>query len=207
MTIIRIPCDTITRLSALLPGPDADVEPIFHTMRLDHGRIICTDRKFGAVEQIDHFEGAWHISLDAALLEQCRIEAQFNGVLTVTPNQTLMWTAAQTTMGYAPQGNIGVYPSEPTKYDDWYKLMVEPALTPATSASGALVCSAEDVARLGRTSPSGRIVFEKVIDVTRPTIMRDTEDHRWCGFFFPRLNDGIFYPSASVPSWLKESGR
>lgn len=202
---IPIPCDTITRLSNLLPRHDADVDEIFHTFRLDRGCVIVSDRKFGAVEHIGQFEGSWHIKLSHDVLMQCRTEAQFNGVLSVTPNQALGWTSARTTMGYNCAENIGVFPTEPTAFDGWYEKMVVPALNPQPQGSGALVCYAEDVARLGATSPSGFIVFEQHIDTRRPTLLRDINDHRWIGFFHPRMSDGLFHPPASVPSWLRET--
>ena len=203
MTII-IPCETIVRMAALLPVPGADVEPIFNTMRFDNGKLIVTNRKFGAVEQIESdFEGIWHVAVPDTLLAQCKVEAQFGGSLTIVPNQTLTWTTARTTMGYDAQGNIGVYPTEPTIFDRWHEKMVQPALTPATAPNGTMVVEAGPLAALAAASPSGVIAFESLIDSRRTTIVRDAMDHRWVGFFHPRMNDGMFYPPASVPTWLR----
>ena len=203
MTTITIPCDTIVRLSSLLPGPGHDVEPIFHTMRLDNGKAIVTDRRFCAVEELKPFEGAFHIKLSDALIQQCKVEQQFAGSLTVSPNAMLKWTVAFTTLGYNVTENIGVYPTAPTLYDEWYDLVVAPALKPNEQSNGAWSMAADEIARLAASSPSGEIVFEANIDVRRSTAMRDVNDPRWCGFFMPRLAGGMYYPPATVPGWLR----
>lgn len=205
--MINVPCETIVRLSKLLPPADADVEPIIRTLRLDNGRVIATDRMFAAVEQVAPFEGVFHITVSSALATQCEIETQFSSVLQVTPNPMLQWTSARTSLGYDVTENIGVYPVEPTAFDHWYERIVAPCLTPAPVSRGALVCQAEDVARLAATSPSGLVVFEGHIDISRPTLLRDAHSHDWVGFFHPRQDDGIYYAPATVPTWLREDRR
>lgn len=200
---ISIPCDTIVRLSNLLPKPGADVEDIFHSIRLDHGRIIVTDRMYAAVEELTPFKGVYHIRLPDEILEQCRIEAQYSSNLIVTPNEMIKWTVARTTMGFEINESIGVWPTEPTTFDKWFEKLVRPCLTPATLTNGALICDADDIARLAATSPSGRIIFESVIDTSRPTILRDIDDSRWVGFFWPKLHDGRYHAPASIPRWLE----
>lgn len=197
---ITIPCDTIARLSTLIDRNDD--EPIFHTMRLDNGRVITTDRKFLAVEQVAHFTGVHHIALSDALVQQCITETQFNSVLSVTPNSMLKWTSARTSLGYNVTENIGIYPDEPTRFDAWYERVVAPCLAPADTSKGAMVVDLDLLARLVATSPSGSIVYEQHIDISRPTVLRDINSPDWCGFFLPRLNDGIYYAPATVPQWL-----
>lgn len=201
--MIQIPCETIVRLAPII---DREAEPVFQTMRLDNGRIIITDRKFGVVERLDHpFTGVFHLHLTDALIEQCRTESAFSSVLTITPNPILQWTSATTTLGWAPPDNLGYY-GDRGQYEQWYDKMVRPCITPATEPNGALVCHASDVARLAATSPSGSVVFERVINTARPTLLRDINSPDWVGFFHPRFNDGIYHPPAAVPDWLAREG-
>ncbi len=202
--MITISCDTIARLASLIP---TDGESIIQTLRLDNGRAIATDRKFCAVESIAPFEGVFHVRLTAALVKQCEIERQFSSTVSIVPNAALKWTTARTSLGYDVTENIGVYPDEPTAFDRWYELIVKPCLTPATQSKGAMVCTVDEVTRLAATSPSGSLVFEQFIDVSRPTILRDINSPDWCGFFLPRLNDGIYYAPATVPSWLSQGAQ
>lgn len=199
--MITIPCDTIVRLSNLLPRPGADVQPIFNTFRLDHGRIIATDRRFAAVEELQPFEGVYHIVLTPEMLQVCTNEAQYQSSLLITPNPMLKWTVARTSMGHTFQGSVGVYPAEPTPFDEWYELIVQPVLDGEPVSNGAMSTNATDLARLAASSPSGEVVFEQHIDVRRSTVMRDVNDPRWCGFWMPRLAGGMYHAPATVPGW------
>lgn len=201
--MINISCDALVRLSAMIPRAGADVQDIFRTIRLENGRAIVTDRKFMAVELISPFEGVFYIRPTPELIEQCRVETQFNSVLTLVPNPMLSYTTGMTSLAYEVQGNIGVYPVGVTEFDGWWDKIVKPALDPSTVANGALVCHADEVARLAASSPSGAVVFEQHIDVRRPTIIRDINSHDWVGFFHPRVDTGIYHAPATVPGWLK----
>lgn len=202
---IQIPCDTIARLSRLLPDPNDDIEPIFRTMRLDNGRVIVTNRKFAAVEILPNgFTGVHHIALPDDLIRQCISEAVMSSQLLVTPNPMIGWTSASTTGGHTFVQNIGVFPTEETTFDKWYERMVTPCLTPLQTTASAMVVDAVALANLAASSPSGTVVFELTIDAGRTTVLRDAHDHRWVGFFMPRLSDGMYYPPAAVPSWLRQ---
>lgn len=195
--MIVIPCDTIARLSRVLPPPGADVEPIFYTMRLDNGRAIVSNRKFGAVEQLAQFTGVCHLPMTDALVQACRDEAVLSHSLTVMPDARMAYTNG----GYM---TTDVLPYEPSSFDPWYERLVVPCLTPASKAR-SMVVDATALADLAASSPSGTITFETMIDADRTTIVRDANDHRWAGFFMPRLADGMFYPPADVPSWLRNA--
>jgi hypothetical protein len=200
---VKIPCETIVRMSHLLPSPTAEVEPIFRTLRLDNGKIIATDRRFMAIEQIEPFEGVYHISVPDALLAACQSEAQYSGVLTVTPMPGMPFITAVTTMGFNG-GNIGVFPSGPTDYDKWHEMVVAPCASPVAAPQGGMLWQLDDMVRLAACAPSGVVIFEGMIDaINRPTVVRDVNSPDWCGFFLPRISNGIFHAPATVPGWLK----
>lgn len=202
---MRIPCDTIARLSHLLPRYTGEqTDPIFDTFRLDNGRVIVTDRTFMAVENVGGWEGVHHINLSDADIEQCRTESQWSAHLDVVPTPALQFTTAKTTLGYSPSGNIGVYPAGVTDFDKWHDVTAALCVEPAAVARGAMVWRVNELTVLARTAPSGVVVFEQIVDVeTRPALVRDVNSADWCGFFWGRLNDGIHHPAASLPGWLR----
>lgn len=196
--MIKIPCQTIVRMMRVVEGA---TDPIFQTLRLDHGQIVASDRKFIVVENLSPFTGVYHITVDAALLAQCETETQFSSVLDVIPNPALGFTMAKTTMGYTT-GNIGVFPGK-SEFDRWREV-IAPCAEPAAMAVGGMLWEAAAIARLAAASPSGHVIFEELIDTqNRPTIMRDINDHEWCGFFWPTVSDGRYHSPATLPGWLK----
>lgn len=200
---MKIPCETIARLAHLLPSPNEEIDPIFRSFRLDNGKIIVSDRKFMAIEHIGNWEGVFHIQLDDRTLEQCRSEAQFAGTMEVIPTPALNFTTAKTTMGYAPVGNIGVFPQGANTFDRWVDI-VKQCAEPAAAPRGGMVWRCDAINALAMSSPSGIVVFEETIDVEqRPTIVRDINSPDWCGFYLPRLHDGMHHAAATLPGWLK----
>jgi hypothetical protein len=201
---MRIPCETIARLSHLLPKPTDEIDDIFRAFRLDNGKVIATDRVFMAVEYIGGWEGVFHIRLSDADIEQCRTESAFSSYLEIVPTPAIAFTTAKTSLGYNPPGNIGVYPTEATAYDDWYTRVVQPCITPSDVPRGAMIWRVDAMLALARSSPSGIVVFENIVDVeTRAAVVRDINSPDWCGFFMPRLSDGLYHPAAALPGWLK----
>ena len=193
-----IPCDTIVRLSALVGS-----EPPFNVLRLDHGRVIATDRRFAAVERVANFDLVTHILVTPALIEQCKRETDWSGAIEITPNDMLAWTTAKSLTGWTSPDNLFA-PSDPL-YDRWHEKLVEPALTEPSAPSGYITAHADELARLAHAAPSGTVTFERVVDVRRPLVVRDADSSEWCGFFIPRLDDGRANMPATVPGWLREA--
>ena len=199
---MKIPCDTIARLANALPSESDEIDDIFRTFRLDNGRVIATDRTIMAVEHIGGWEGVHHIRLTPADIAQCRTESAWNSALEIVA--TPIMTVAKTTYGYTPAGDIGVRPAGPTDYDAWHERIVKPCATPSDVPRGAMIWRTDQIAALARSSPSGVVVFENIIDVeTRAAVIRDINSPDWCGFFMPRLSDGLYHPAAALPGWLR----
>jgi hypothetical protein len=200
---MKIPCDTIARLAHVLPTDSDEIDDIFRTFRLDNGKIIATNRMLMAVESLpDKFDGVYHIRLTDADIAQCRTEAAYNSMLDVVV--TPVMTVAKTSYGYSPAGDIGVRPAAATDFDQWYDRIVKPCATPSDVPRGAMIWRTDQIVALACSAPSGIIVFESVIDVeTRAAVMRDINNPDWCGFFMPRLNDGLYHGAAALPGWLR----
>lgn len=202
---MKIPCETIVRMAHLLPSPNVEIDPIFRTLRLENGKIIATDRRFMAIEQLsERFEGVYHLAVTDVFLAQCKVEAPFSGVFDAVPTPPLRYTTGKTTFGWSPSDNLGVYPDGPTAFDNWYQMVVAPCIEPAAVSRGGMMWLLDDIQRLAASSPSGTVVFEQNIDCdNRPSVVRDLDTPDWCGFFLPRLHNGAWLGGATVPGWLK----
>ncbi len=199
---MKIPCDTIARLSHLLPEEPSD-DPM-HAFRLENGKIMTTDRSFMAVEEVERFEGVFYIRNDPALIEQCRTEAQWSATIEFTPVPAINYTTAITSFGWSVAENIGLWPTEPTDWDKWRDVILSPCLEPLSESQGPMTFVADSLHRLALTSPSGGIVLEQYADpIRRPTVVRDIDTNTWVGFFRARVDDGRQHVSATVPGWLR----
>lgn len=197
---MKVPCDTLARLSHLLPEPTDD--PMTH-FRLDNGLVIATDRQFMAIEEVGGWEGVFYIRNTPELIEQCITEAQYNGVMHFSAVPAIRYTTATTTFGRSFTENIGVWPTEPTDYDKWREI-VERCREPLAESHGPMVFATDALHRLALSSPSGEIVLEQHADpIQRPTVVRDIDSAHWVGFFNARINDGRHHSSATVPGWCR----
>lgn len=200
---MRIPTDTIARLSHLLPDEPSD-DP-FNCFRLDNGLVMATlDKKFMAVEYVGGWEGVYYIRADRAMIEQCRTEAQWSSVVDFSPVPQVSYTTAISTMGWKSSDNLGLFPTEPTDYDHWRERILQPCMEPLDHSSGPVVFDAEGLSRLAQSSPSGGIALELNSDpIRRPTVVRDIDSADWVGFFMARIMDGRTHSAAVVPGWCK----
>lgn len=195
---IEIPCETIVRLASLIPTPGMDIDPIFRSLRLENGKVIVTDRRFMAIENLNFsFIGTDHIEIPPLLLARCIEGTKTAERITIISNPMIGYTM----VADDPAVNLHVK-GDTAPYDCWYEKIVKPALTSAVADNGAMSCDAVDFARFAATAPSGQIVFESPIDRNRPMVVRDIHSYDWCGFVYPRLAGGGFHQPATVPTWL-----
>lgn len=199
---MKIPCDTIARLSHLLGG--ADVELAMQCFRLDNGKVIVTNRKFMAVEEVDKFEGVFYIMAHQGMIEQCRTEAQFSSVIDFSPVPALQYTTAITSMGFKIAENIGYWPGGPVDFDKWRDMILKPCLDPLTESKAPMVFDVTLMHQLAQAAPTGRLVLEQYADPdNRATVVRDIDSPTWVGFFKAGMPDGRRPASATVPGWCK----
>lgn len=199
---MRIPADTIARLSHLLPDEPTD-DPL-DCFRLDNGMVLATNKKFLAAEKVEDFEGVFYIRADRGLIEQCRAEAEWSSVVEFTPVSQLRYTTALSSMGWKCAENIGVWPTEATDWDLWRDRILSPSSEPLTESKGAVVFDADGLRQLVLTSPSGGISLEQYSDpIKRATVVRDIDSPDWVGFFHARITDGRQHVAAVVPGWCK----
>jgi hypothetical protein len=188
-----IPCDTVRRLANV--AAKTAVEN-FHCIRLDNGTAVASDTKIMAVERIGDFTGVAHLLLDETLVKQCEIEAPFKSVLTITAIDAIKYATAKTTLGYVHPANCVLWSDEATRFDCWREVVK------AEQGKGgrAMFWNCDTIARLGKSSPSGCVVFPAKIDIKKPIIIRDYYDPSWFGVF--AADDADATP-AILPDWFK----
>jgi hypothetical protein len=201
---MKIPCDTIARLSHVLSPPDSDVDEAFKCFRLENGMIMASDRNYLVIEEVESFQGIYYIRADAAFIEQCRTEAQFNSVVNFTPVDALRYTTAVTTLGFSVSENIGYWPTVPSDFDHWRERIMEPCRTPLETTTGHMTLALPSLVDLLRAAPSGVVTLEQHLDPrNRPTCVRDSDSPYWVAFFRPSVTDGRSHVAASVPGWCR----
>lgn len=201
MTEITLSCETFLRINRVIENLPSDMHPSWSTLRFENGCVIATDKSFMAIENFSSQQFApFHIVRDEALLAQCETESKFNSRMTIVVNEMLKFAVIKTSLGYQTATNmLFVEPIDPA-WDKWRGL-VEQCREPATRANGPMFWALSGIERLTASSPSGMIVFEELIDVNRPTLIRDVTDYHWLGVFHPTSMQE-HYTAASLPSWI-----
>ena len=201
MTDFTIPCETFVRLASILTDFHENANEWFHSVRIDNGQAVASNRHIMAIENIFGNPGIVHIKADPALIAQCKTEAAFGGTLTVTVNEMLKHGAAQTTLGYVHPENAVIFSDEPNDLDKWRGITLK-ASEPLKASKGGMFWDIDEMIRLTGASPSGKVVFEEFIDAYhRPTLMRDIHSMDWLGVFNPYTLKET-YSSATMPTWM-----
>jgi len=203
MSEFIIPCETVVRLASILTDfPDA-ASDWCNSIRIDNGQAVATNRIVMSVENIGGPAGVVHLIPDAALIAQCRVETPFSSKLHIIVTSELRHAVAKTTLGYVHPGNCAIWSDAPNELDDWRSIVTKCA-KPADKYASGMFWDAANVARLAASSPTGRLVFEHIIDASgaRPTVIRDVNDPEWFGLFYPSSKLDKYAP-ATLPTWVQ----
>lgn len=197
MPEITISCEIIARMSHLLNRSD---DPWARSLRLDGNCAIATERNYMAVQRIkDSVDQPVHLLFDEVLIEQCKTEAALSGQLHLMIEPSLGIATAKTTFGYVHTVNLLHNPGGVNCLDQW-RTVINPVRP--VNPVGSIMLDAAGLMMLLQTSPSGKIVFEETIDMSKPTILRDLIDPDWFGVFIP-LDDKNPHDPATIPEWFK----
>jgi hypothetical protein len=140
-----------------------------------------------------------HIIPDPALVAAAEKEIGFHSKISIVANDFLKFASAKTTLGYQHPTNVALYSDHPNELEKWRGVV---PVDPHESAKGSMCLWTRDLQWLAATSPSGQIVFPRVIDWTKPVLVRDAVDDRWFGVFYVRESDNPHKP-AVVPGWFR----
>ena len=204
---VEISCETIGRLARLnrtLPaGEDRSwLRSIFVEVRNGFAFAGATNAIFAAVESVgktsspDGFVVIRHdgVFLDAA--EQSDPEVK----CTISEWAEMRFCTLVAPNGYHTTADAALRdPDAVNTLKDWRKWF--PDELPEVSGRPMFI-DVDGLDALVQSSPSGRVVFPRVIDADLPVVVRDTMSAHWVGVFFARPNSGIFLKGSSLPDWL-----
>lgn len=209
----QIPCSTFVRLANavnIIHHPNTEyLRSIYLEYRNGKAIAVASNCKIAAIEYFyavpPEFDQKTVVTISPKLLEQCKTEAPFESVLTIVANPDLSFTAAKTSLGFNLTDNImQVHPEAMKELSDWRNWF--PDRSPDKTDMIALYMNAEDIANLGRSSPSGRLMFPTHYTADQPVIVRDELDEKWCGLFMPsgRNTKGEKFVAkpAQPPEWI-----
>lgn len=157
--MIHIPANTIAR------HKEINRELTHISVKNGNVRLVTTDRKYMAVELIDEgIPGAWEATIrypdgDAELNPLPMIGAIFHGTV------NLMVTS-------------------PHEYANWS--VIPQRADTVTENHGFLFMDTNNLQQLAASSPSGHIIWPKIIDTRQPIVLNDEDDPRWNGYFNAR---------------------
>ncbi|RUW55632.1 hypothetical protein EOA32_01025 [Mesorhizobium sp. M1A.F.Ca.ET.072.01.1.1] len=206
-----ISCEIFARLANVVKDiPATETRPHLKSVYIEHkdgeAFAVASNSRFAAIEylgKVDFGNGSVHIAADPVLIQQCRTEAPFNSVLSVSFNEVLQFGAAKTTLGYCYPGNVAVV-ANGSPFVQWRTWTPD---KPVTKTKGAMFWNTENIANIGASSPSGRLLFPEFIDATKPVVVRDIMDENWFGLFMPnRTVEGeiiTYSDGAKLPEWFK----
>jgi len=206
----EISCSTFVRLANAAMRPEREVklawQPSMMCVRIEHrnGQTfgVATDSFAVAAELLGETtepNGFVHITIDDKMLNACSAAIENDGVLTVVlVDKWAVATIAETSFMYPGNASIGS--------DDWPKdwrvMLID---VDAERNRGALAVNGSTFSRLVAASPSGIVVFSKIIDTERYLILNDAYDPDWIGIFRCTVDDNDERPfkHATVRDWAK----
>lgn len=150
--------------------------------RAGHVYAIASNRKIAAIQYLgltNEPDGVAHIIVDDALVKQCKSEIPHNSTLQIVCIPELQAGSAKTKFGYAFPGNACVFPAF-TQLDKWSTWVPN---KPLQASKKGMLWTLDLMEALNAASPSGRIIFPDVIDVSQPIMVRDKDDENWFGLF------------------------
>lgn len=208
----QIKCATFVRLASICGFFESTTPPEvrerLNTVRLEivNGRVIAivTNQKVAAIELIGYTipneYGVAHIILDPLLISRCKTEAISGGELVINTIPEIAAASAQTLSGWVHQGNACQWFPHP-ELDEWR--LWAPDEIPKKSEH-IMAWNLYHVQALLDSSPTGKVIFPRYIDATKPIVLRDETNANWVGLFMAKLvdnNSAMPEIGAELPDW------
>lgn len=130
--------------------------------------LVSTDRKYMAVELIGHDAGEWEATINIPL----PLSINYDADLEINPlaGMNMMFV-----------GSSNIWAVSPPEYAMW-RAIPERA-SQVKEAYGFLFFDTNNLTKLAACSPSGHIIFPKLIDTRQPVLLNDENEPNWMGFF------------------------
>ena len=203
-----ISCATFARLASVAafiePDVDEEIRRYLSCVRIENRNrqayAIATNLKVASIEYLGpttEQDSAVHVMLNERLVQQAVSETPFNSIMEVVSIPEIAVASVSTMLGYAHQGNVGVFPDK-SPLDVWRQW----AAPPAPASKGAMFWTVDHIETLVKASPSGKVVFPSFINVDQPVVLRDALNPNWVGLFLgkPSPLEPAVVP-ATLPAW------
>lgn len=159
------------------------LKSVFVQRRGGHAWAGSTDSRFAAVEYLGVSPGD-----DGFLVLQC---AEWNeGPVAILDMPELNWCSVAVIRDPEAIATL-------QNWRNWF-----PTEAP-TQPGKPMYLDVDGMASLVASSPSGRVVFPKIIDAEKPVFISDVAEPNWRGVFFAQGANGVFINGATLPEWIK----
>lgn len=207
-----IPCETFYRLSRIISyfqeDTNYEIKQKINTIRLENYKgnliAIATNQKIAAIEYIsptDQPDGILHVNPHQSLINISKEEKLYNSFIEFVLIPEIHMASAKTMLGFQFQGNAYHFLKD-TPLDDWRSWVSEE--TPKTNNS-AMYWDLNHLILLNESSPSGRIIFPKIIDIDIPVVLRDANNPNWVGLFVGKTTPSENKKTiTTLPKWWKK---
>lgn len=199
---IQIPCETIQRIARIINviPPDENREwlrSVFIERKRDHVWIGATNATFAAIQYMGVIPG--NDGIIAIKGEALPLLPSRDAHCTINDMAGLDWCMISTTDGFSYGGDAAMRLPEGIETFKAWRDWIGPE---ATATGRAMFINTDGLAALANSSPSGRVVFPRIIDAEKPVIIRDIADPDWLGIFVARPSNGLFFDGATRPNWV-----
>ena len=195
MSKFIIPATTLQRLVKIIE-PTTPQE--FRTFKIDSNVLIACNKYVACAERIEGDNDVCYINITSDFINIVEFEANIGGTFTF---ETLPELAIGTITATSGQNcdNVIVWPDESPldNWRDWFAVSEE--------SSGFMYCDLAQIKALWETSPTGEIVFPKVINAIEPVIVQDVNSVDWVGVFIPAISGKKVLKPATLPEWLNDN--
>jgi len=206
--LINVSCDTFARLSRLAQTATDASRPWLRSVAFHrkNGQIvaIASNAAFCAVELIgkqDGPEAFLLVPITEALVRQCIIEKEFNSVISITYYEEHAFASLVTTFGFAPPGNVGLFPIEHIPLRDWRSWLPREI---SKNSTGCVFVDVDGLTALAQSSPSGCLVFPQYMDVEKAVPIADITAKNWLGLFYPKTKGDTAVSFDKFEDWVNK---
>lgn len=189
----------ISRVNSFLPAHEKRtwLRSFFVERSGGHAYIGATNAVFGALQYLGISPGAdGFVVIDSKVLPlRAWAEADPDQKCKISEFSALSFCTMTGVQGDAAVRN----PEAVATLRNWRNWIPEPSSAPGR----AMFTDVDGLAALVASSPSGSVVFPKVIDSEKPVILRDMASPDWLGVFMARPSNGLFMDGATRPDWVR----
>lgn len=200
MSLFHIKTEVLRRFSRLSNKVNPNIASILRLEKKD-GKIyaISTNEEIAIIEMLgttDDENEVVHIKYTEKLLDYIEKEYKFDSFFTIETNPETAEAILKTSL-LNSCSDCFLWLDD-TPLNDWelWLNIDEP------ESKGCMYCELYQIQMLFETSPTGKILFPKNINVDKPIVVRDVNNENWVGVFIPKSTDKLL-KTDETPKWLR----